>query len=404
MKSIKINEPISPRKTSYVSAARKSRDEKRFSAKKLKLFLVRSGLDLTFVLLLLTLVTIGLVLMFSASYPNAYYLHKGDSFFFIRNQMFFAGIGIFTMFMLSKINYRIFEPLSGVISTISFVLLGIVLLMPKINGVHRWIQLGPLSFQPSEIAKFAVVVSFASIINKNFDKMDTFRHGILPLLNILLPTLGLLILEPHFSCSIITTLLCATMMLIGGANFRWFGGVFGVISVIVSYMIFFTNYASNRISGWLHPFNPPLGVDTWQTRQGLYAIGSGGILGLGLGNSRQKYLYIPEPQNDFIFAVVCEELGFVGAVITLALFAMLIWRGAIIAVRARDRFGTLLGIGLMMQVGLQALLNVAVVTNTIPNTGISLPFFSYGGTSLFMLLAQMGVILSISRTSPRRQL
>ena len=158
-------------------------------------------------------------------------------------------------------------------------------------------------------------------------------------------------------------------------------------------------YANNRIAGWLDPFSATASVDTWQTRQGLYAIGSGGMLGLGLGNSRQKYLYIPEPQNDFIFSVVCEELGFVGAVIILLLFAALIWRGIVISMRAKDRFGSLLGIGLTAQVGLQVVLNIAVVTNTIPNTGISLPFFSYGGTSLLMLLAQMGVVLSISRTA-----
>ncbi|MCL2312065.1 MAG: FtsW/RodA/SpoVE family cell cycle protein, partial [Firmicutes bacterium] len=156
-------------------------------------------------------------------------------------------------------------------------------------------------------------------------------------------------------------------------------------------------YANSRISGWLNPFDPSSGVDTWQTRQGLYAIGSGGIFGLGLGNSRQKYLFIPEPQNDFIFAVICEELGFIGAVVILILFSALIWRGIVISIRARDRFGTLLGLGLTMQFGLQVILNISVVTNTIPNTGISLPFFSYGGTSLLMLLAQMGILLSISR-------
>ena len=168
------------------------------------------------------------------------------------------------------------------------------------------------------------------------------------------------------------------------------------------YLVVFTDkltYANNRISGWLDPFGASSGVDTWQTRQGLYAIGSGGILGLGLGHSRQKYLYIPEPQNDFIFSVVCEELGFVGAVIILLLFALLVWRGMLISIRAKDKFGMLLGIGLTAQVGLQVILNISVVTNTIPNTGISLPFFSYGGTSLMMLLAQMGVILSISRSS-----
>ena len=167
-------------------------------------------------------------------------------------------------------------------------------------------------------------------------------------------------------------------------------------------MVLFTDkltYANGRVQGWLDPFSTNSGVDTWQTKQGLYAIGSGGLLGLGLGQSRQKHLYIPEPQNDFIFSVVCEELGFIRASIILILFAMLVWRGIIIAMRAKDRFGSLLGIGLIAQIGLQVVLNIFVVTNTMPNTGISLPFFSYGGTSLVMLLAQIGIVLSISRTS-----
>ena len=159
------------------------------------------------------------------------------------------------------------------------------------------------------------------------------------------------------------------------------------------------SHANSRISGWLNPFDPANLADTWQTRQSLYAIGSGGIFGLGLGNSRQKYLFLPEPYNDFIFSVVCEELGFIGAVFILLLFAALIWRGIVISIRAKDRFGTLLGLGLIMQVGMQMILNISVVTNTIPNTGISLPFFSYGGTSLLMLLAQMGILLSISRSA-----
>ena len=217
-----------------------------------------------------------------------------------------------------------------------------------------------------------------------------------------MPTIALLALEPHISCSAIVVLLAAGMLFIGGIQLKWFGMVLGAIASALLYLVIFTDkltYANNRISGWLDPFSPAAGVDTWQTRQGLYAIGSGGALGLGLGNSRQKYLYIPEPQNDFIFSVVCEELGFIGAIFILLLFALLVWRGMIISIRAKDKFGMLLGIGLTAQVGLQVILNISVVTNTIPNTGISLPFFSYGGTSLMMLLAQMGVILSISRSS-----
>lgn len=370
---------------------------------KVKTLSLKSGIDLPFLFLVLTIVVIGLVMMFSASYPNAYYLHKGDSFYFIKNQLIFAVVGVIAMFAISYIDYDVFHKWAVPILGISFFLLVIVLIMPPINGVHRWVQIGSsFGFQASEITKFAIVVSFAHFINLNFHRMGTFKYGILPYLIILAPTVVLLALEPHISCTVIVVLLAAGMLFIGGVKLKWFGMVLGAIASALIYLVVFTDkltYANNRISGWLDPFSPGAGVDTWQTRQGLYAIGSGGLWGLGLGNSRQKYLYIPEPQNDFIFSVVCEELGFVGAVVILLLFALLIWRGMIIAMKAKDKFGSLLGIGLIAQVGLQVILNIAVVTNTIPNTGISLPFFSYGGTSLLMLLGQMGIILSISRTS-----
>ncbi|MGN1044054.1 MAG: FtsW/RodA/SpoVE family cell cycle protein [Acutalibacteraceae bacterium] len=369
---------------------------------KIKIVSIKSGIDIPFLFLVLTILLIGLIMMFSASYPNAYFLHGGDSAYFIKNQLVFAILGIIGMLAISCIDYTYFHKWAVPILGVSFVLLILVLIMPPINGVHRWIQLGSFSFQASEITKFAIVVSFAHFINLNFNRMQTFKYGILPYLIILAPTIVLLALEPHISCSAIVILLAAGMLFIGGVKLRWFGMVIGAIASALLYLVLFTDkltYANNRIAGWFDPFSPGAGVDTWQTRQGLYAIGSGGLWGLGLGQSRQKYLFIPEPQNDFIFSVVCEELGFVGAVVILFLFALLVWRGMIISMRAKDKFGALLGIGLTAQVGLQVILNIAVVTNTIPNTGISLPFFSYGGTSLLMLLAQMGIILSISRTA-----
>ena len=308
-------------------------------------YLTRSGLDIPFLFLVITILIIGLIMMFSASYPNAYYLHKKDSFYFIKNQLIFAFLGVIAMFGVSYIDYHVFRKFAVPILMTSFVLLILVLLMPAINGVHRWIQLGSFSFQASEITKFAIVLSFAHFINLNLHRMDTFKYGILPYLIILAPTIILLALEPHISCSVIVILLAAGMLFIGGVKLKWFGMVLGAIASALIYLVVFTDkltYANNRISGWLDPFGSS-GVDTWQTRQGLYAIGSGGVLGLGLGNSRQKYLYIPEPQNDFIFSVVCEELGFIGAVIILLLFALLIWRGMLISIRARDKFGMLLG-------------------------------------------------------------
>lgn len=387
-----------------IKSHKKNNARKKFNLfSKFKIFSLKSGIDLPFLFLVLTIVVIGLVMLFSASYPSAYYLHKGDSFYFIRKQLLFAVVGIIAMLAISRIDYNYFHKWAVPILGVSFFLLLIVLVMPANNGVHRWVQLGSsFSFQASEITKFAIVVSFAHFINLNFNRMGTFKYGILPYLIILGPTVVLLALEPHISCTVIVVLLAAGMLFIGGVKLKWFGMVLGAIASALIYLVVFTDkltYANNRISGWLDPFSPSAGVDTWQTRQGLYAIGSGGIWGLGLGNSRQKYLYLPEPQNDFIFSVVCEELGFIGAIIILLLFAMLIWRGMIISMKAKDKFGSLLGIGLIAQVGLQVILNIAVVTNTIPNTGISLPFFSYGGTSLLMLLAQMGIILSISRTA-----
>jgi cell division protein FtsW len=273
--------------------------------------------------------------------------------------------------------------------------------MPEINYVHRWINLGFITFQPSEIAKFAVVVIFAHLISVNYSRMKTFWYGIAPFAGVLGVFAVLLILEPHLSATVLIFAIGFVMMFVGGTSLKWFVPVGAVVLLGLAYAA--TNeeiiaYASNRLSYWLDSFSDPQGLG-YQTLQSLYAIASGGLLGLGIGQSRQKYLYLPEPQNDFVFAVVCEELGFVGAVFIIILFALLIWRGFAIALKARDRFGSMLAVGLTTQVGLQVILNIAVVTNTIPNTGISMPFFSYGGTALLMLLAQMGVILSVSRQS-----
>lgn len=381
------------------SNAKKSK--KRSIKKRLKIFSIRAGLDMPFLLLTLILVAIGIVMLFSASYANAYYLYN-DSYFFIKRQLPMAIAGVIIMITLSYLDYHHLHKIAVPMIILSFIMLIAVLFMPAMNDVHRWIQLGSFTFQASEVTKFAIVLFFAHQITINFNKMDKFKYGVLPFLIILFPTLVLLALEPHLSCIVIIVLLSAGMLFVGGIRLRWFGIALGFVTTVMLYLVIFTDkftYANNRILGWLDPFNKKIWQETWQTRNSLYAIGSGGLLGLGLGNSRQKYLFLPEPQNDFIFAVVCEELGFIGATIIVIIFALLVWRGIAISMRAKDKFGSLLGIGLTAQVGLQVVLNIAVVTNTIPNTGISLPFFSYGGTSLVMLLAQMGVLLSISRTA-----
>jgi len=244
------------------------------------------------------------------------------------------------------------------------------------------------------------------MICRNYDRMKTFRHGILPFAGVLGVIVVLMMLEPHLSGTILILAIGSIMMIVGGANMKWFlaAAVAGIALLAVIVMIpGVIGYAASRLEYWIDPWSDPQGKG-FQTIQSLYAIGSGGLMGLGIGNSRQKYLYLPEPQNDFIFSIVCEELGFVGAALIILLFALLVWRGFVIGMRCKDRFGSLVAVGLTAQVGIQAILNIMVVTNTIPNTGISLPFFSYGGTSLVMLLCQMGVVLAISRQTTLEKL
>ena len=390
------------------TAQRKKNSVLKRVRKKFRIFSIRSGMDLPFFFLILVLLTIGLVMLFSASYPYAYYNMNGDSYYFIRNQVMYAVLGVAIMIAVSYFDYHHLHKFAIPILLVTYLLLVAMLVLresvfvPDINGAYRWFYIGPINFQPSEVAKFSLILIFSHLISLNFDKMDTFRYGVLPYVLILGSIALLVVLEKHMSATLIILILGAAMMFIGGVRLRWFGLAFAVLLAAALYLLVFTDlfsYAMDRVYGWLDPFNPPEGVDTWQTRQSLMTIGSGGLLGLGLGQSRQKYLYLPEPQNDFIFAIVCEELGFIGALIIIVLFAMLIWRGIVVSLKAKDKFGMLLGVGLTFQIGLQVILNIMVVTNTIPNTGISLPFFSYGGTSLIMLLAEMGVVLSISRNS-----
>ncbi|HHZ05238.1 MAG TPA: cell division protein FtsW [Clostridiales bacterium] len=356
-----------------------------------------------FLFLVIVLLVIGVVMMFSASYAYAYYT-MGDSYYFLKRQLLFAVIGVLCMFFISYFDYHHFHKAAVVILGIAFLLLGVVLVLPPINYVHRWINLGFTMLQPSEIMKFALILFFAHWGSVYFTRMNTFKYGVLPAICILVPTIILLIMEPHYSCIVIVTILTMIMMFLGGVEKKWFIMAIGacVAIFVILYVTGLLTYAMERMNGWgqaLEYTTSDMWQDTWQTRNSLYAIGSGGMTGLGLGQSRQKYLYLPEPQNDFVFAIVCEELGIIGAVLILAIFGLLVWRGITISLRAKDKFGMLLGMGLTAQVGLQVVINIMVITDLLPNTGISLPFFSYGGSSLVMLLAQMGVVLSISRNA-----
>ena len=357
-------------------------------------------LDLPFLCILLLLLSLGLLMLFSAGYAVALY-RRGDAYTYIRPQLLFAALGLAAMYAASLVDYHIWHRLAWPIMGLSLLLLVVVLFMPEYNGCKRWIVLPGLgTLQPSEIAKFAVVLVFSHIISLNHDRMQGFAAGVLPFGILLGLVAVLMLLEPHLSGTLLILSIGAVLMFVGGTGLRWFalaGGLgIGAVFAAVLALPQLVPYAADRLSSWRDPFADPLG-EGHQTIQSLYAIASGGVAGLGLGNSRQKYLYVPEPQNDFIFSILCEELGFVGAALVIFLFLLLLLRGITLAVRARDKFGALLVVGFVVQVVLQAILNIAVVTNTIPNTGISLPFFSSGGTSLLMLLGEMGIVLSVSR-------
>lgn len=366
------------------------------------LFAADSPPDLPFLVLVLTLVAFGLIMLFSASYAVALY-RRGDPYTYIRPQLLYAALGLTAMWVASRVDYHIYHRLAWPLLGLSMVLLVVVLFMPEYNGCKRWIVLPGLgTLQPSEIAKFAVVLVFSHIIALNHNRMECFTVGVLPFAAVLCAVAALMLLEPHLSGTLLILGIGAVLMFVGGTGLRWFvlagvGGLSAIGAAVVA-LPDLVPYATDRLSSWIDPFADPLG-DGHQTIQSLYAIGSGGATGLGLGNSRQKHLYVPEPQNDFIFSIVCEELGFVGACAVILLFVLLLLRGLTIAGHAPDKFGALLVVGFTVQVALQAMLNMAVVTNTIPNTGISLPFFSSGGTSLMMLLGEMGIVLSVSRRS-----
>ncbi len=360
----------------------------------------RGKIDIPFLVITLVLLTIGLVMLFSASYAYAFY-NKGNSFYYIERQLLFAVMGIAAMLVVSQINYKILQKYSLLLYAAAIVLLIIALFMRDERGFARWIYIGSFSFQPSEIAKFAIIVLFAHFATTNAGKMKTFKYGVLPFAVCLGVVVLLIIAEKHLSGTIIIGALGIAMMWFGGTRLRYFGMLIGIGAAAVAVILIvpsFMEYATNRVTMWRDPYVDAQG-EGYQTIQALIAIGSGGLWGTGLGNSRQKYLYIPAPQNDFIFAVVCEELGFIGATIVLLIFALLIWRGYTIAMNCPDRFGSLLAAGCVTHIGMQVLLNIAVVTNTIPNTGISLPLFSYGGSALMMTLGELGVVLSVSKKS-----
>ncbi len=388
--------------------------------------LARGPVDLPFLMLTVLLIGIGLVMLLSASYPSAYYseaVTNHDPYYYFKQQGIFVLVGLVAMYFVSRFDYQRWRGLSLLVFGVAVLLL-IMVQIPglgvEVNGALRWLQIpipGFPQFQPSEVAKLAVILFFAARLSKRGerkrDPYDPRRLGgrslnrlnniglleLFPYAGMLLLIIGLLALQRHMSATVLILLAAASILFAAGISFGWFaaGGI--VMTGILALIIFTTDYMTRRIEIWLDPWIEPLDGGL-QSIQSLLAIGSGGLLGLGLGNSRQKFLYLPEEHNDFIFAVVCEELGFVGAVGILALFGLLIIRGYWLAIHARDRFGSLLVVGIITLFGAQVFMNVGVVTGLFPVTGISLPFFSYGGSAMLIQMAEMGIVLAVSRQIP----
>jgi cell division protein FtsW len=374
--------------------------ERTLYAKEDRRLLKRAGesVDLPFLLLVLTLLGVGLVMLYSASFAQSEYDTGYEiSTKYLQKQAVCAALGLICMWAFSRIPAEFWMKFAWAVYGISIVLLLSVLVVGQsVNGARRWINIAGLQFQPSEIAKFAMIVLFARLTRLFGTNAKDFRHGVLgfglALLGILVP----LALEKHLSAIMLIGMVGVTMMFVAGTRLRWLGGGAAAAVVFMVIYVTFMGYAGDRITAWLHPEQDP-GDTGYQILQSLYAIGSGGLFGLGLGKSRQKYLYLPFQYNDYIFAIICEELGLIGALLIIALFAATIIRGYWIALRAADRFSTVLAAGLVSLIAVQTALNLGVVTNLLPSTGIALPFFSYGGTALAVNLGEMGVVLSISR-------
>ena len=360
--------------------------------------------DRLFLTIVIALATYGTIMVFSAGYAYADFRY-GDGLYFVKRQAAWLVIGVLSMLAVAKIDVGLLEKHTSKAYLGTLLLLGLTLAIGFVgNGAQRWIAIGPITIQPSEIAKLTMTMMLAKYFSSSTshtspkDKKGVFIKGtLIPCMIIALPVL-LIMLQHHLSCIIILGVIGLIMIVVSGADLRYIGAFCLIGLAGVSYIAFFTNYTKDRITVWLDPESYKL-TGGWQTLQGLMAIGSGGIFGKGLGRGELKYCYVSEPANDMIFAVLCEELGLVGAIVALFLFALLIYRGFTMAFKTEDTYARLLTIGICVKIAVQVLLNVAVVTNTIPNTGISLPFFSYGGSSLIMIFAEMGIILSVSRNS-----
>lgn len=375
------------------------------SKKKSKLIL-KNPLDFTLLITVFILLGLGIITVLSASSPTAL-AETGNSYKYLIKQMEAAIIGIFLMFVASKIDYKLWQKNYKIIYFFCMLLLlAVCVLGREAGGAKRWLDMGFLSFQPSEVAKVGIIIFYSAWLTKNKEKLKSFKFGfIYPLAWLLIPIFFVLILQNHFSATLVICMLAAILMILAGCKIRYFIfvgmplAVLGVLAIIVAGQ----GFRMQRVLTFFDPWQDIKG-NGWQIVQSLYAIGSGGLFGVGLGESKQKYLYIPEPHNDFIFAVLAEELGFIGCAIVIILFAILIWRGITIAMKAPDMFGSLLAAGITSMIAIQVLVNIAVVTASMPVTGMALPFFSYGGTALIITLTSIGILLSVSRAGNRSEI
>ncbi len=344
-----------------------------------------------------TLVFIGIIMVFSASYVQSSFKHD-DAFYFLKRNTIYAILGFISMMTISNVHYSFWKKNAKWIGIISVILLILVItpLGIKANGARRWLGVGAFTIQPAEIAKFATILITAKLIEAKYDKVKSIKHGVVPLLIVPIVFFSLIMLQPNMSTAGTIILVTFVMIFVAGLDMKIVGGLF--ISGVVAFLALALTsaYRLKRILSFLDPFQDPLGSG-YQVIQGLYALGSGGLFGMGLGKSQQKWFYIPEPQNDFIFAIIGEELGLIGCAVVILLFVLLVYRCVRIALKCSDIFTCMVVIGIGAQIGIQAALNIAVATSSMPVTGVALPFISYGGTSLIIFMSAIGIVLNISK-------
>lgn len=358
-------------------------------------------MDLGLLYTIVILLAIGVVMVYSASSYFAM-VNEGDSMAYLKKQGLFAILGLIAMFIIANFDYHKLKKLTVPLIIVTPVLLVAVYAFPAVKGAQRWIRLGPLSFQPSELAKYAVVIILAYMITNKGEQIKEFWKGIVPCFLVGGFFAALILAQKNLSIAAVTGFVTFIMVFIAGARKRF---MFGVITPLIvfagAFFTLFEDYRRRRLLNFINPWKDPAG-DGYQLIQSFYALGAGGVTGLGIGQSRQKTLYMPEPHNDFIFSIIGEELGLIGCTIVILLFVIFVYRGIKIAMSAKDEYGTLLAVGITSIIGLQAIINIAVVTGSMPVTGVPLPFISYGGTALVFNLMAMGILLNISRQGNKK--